>query len=240
MNEPLQRSDLVADRIERAILAREFERQLPPERELAQRYRVSRGTVREALHMLVARGLLTRRQGSGTFINDDTDRRTAEIWSDMVTRHPRLQESLIEFRAMLERRTAELAAKRHTAADRKRLLQAAKAVDAAYGGNDRREQIQADVAYHRAIADAAHNPVFSYLMASLLKLLHEHVQLSIAGLQPQSEPAQQLRAQHQTLIEAIVGRDAVAAGLAADRHMDYVRIQLNDLHSLSRRVDGPS
>lgn len=230
MSEPLlQRSDRVAERLERAIVAREFEGRLPPERELARRYRVSRGTVREALGMLVARGLLTRRQGAGTFINDDTDRRTAEVWSDMVARHPRLQESLIEFRAMLECRAAELAAARHTPADRRRLQQAAKTVDAAYGGGDRRMQIEADVALHRAIADAAHNPVFSYLMASLMKLLHEHVQLSIAGLQPQSEPARQLRAQHQLLVEAILARDSGSAGRAAGRHMDYVRVQLNDL-----------
>lgn len=225
----LQRSDHIADRIERAIVAREFEGRLPPERELAERYGVARATLREALGVLVARGLLTRRQGSGTYINDDTDRRTAEVWSDMVARHPRLQENLIEFRAMLECRTAELAAERHTAADRKRLLQAAKAVDVAYGGDDRHAQIRADVAYHRAIADATHNPVFSYLMASLLKLLHEHVQLSIAGLQPQTEPARQLRAQHHQLVEAILARDVAAAARAAAAHMDYVRVQLNDL-----------
>ena len=170
MSEPLlQRGDAVAEAIERAIVAREFEDRLPPERALAERYRVSRGTVREAIGKLVARGLLSRRQGAGTFINDDTDRRTAEIWSDMVERHPRLQESLIEFRTMMECRTAELAATRHTTADRRRLQQVARDVDAAYGASDRRVQIEADVAYHRAIADAAHNPVFSYLMGSLLK-----------------------------------------------------------------------
>lgn len=234
MSEPLlQRGDLVAQQIERAIVAREFEGQLPPERALAERYRVSRGTVREAIGKLVARGLLSRRQGAGTFINDDTDRRTAEIWSDMVERHPRLQESLIEFRTMMECRTAELAATRHTVADRRRLQQVARDVDAAYGASDRRAQIEADVAYHRAIADAAHNPVFSYLMGSLLNLLHDHVQLSIAGMQPDTEPSRQLRAQHQALIDAILSRDAAAAGRAAGRHMDYVRVQLNDLRSAS-------
>lgn len=234
MSEPLlQRGDAVAEAIERAIVAREFEDRLPPERALAERYRVSRGTVREAIGKLVARGLLSRRQGAGTFINDDTDRRTAEIWSDMVERHPRLQESLIEFRTMMECRTAELAATRHTAADRRRLQQVARDVDAAYGASDRRVQIEADVAYHRAIADAAHNPVFSYLMGSLLNLLHDHVQLSIAGMQPDTEPSRQLRAQHQALIDAILSRDSAAAGRAAGRHMDYVRVQLNDLRSVA-------
>lgn len=230
MRDDLQhRGDAIAEAIERAIVGREYEGRLPPERTLAERYQVSRGTIREAIGKLVARGLLSRRQGSGTFINDDTDRRNAEIWTDMVERHPQLQESLIEFRTMMECRTAELAATRHTAADRRRLQQVARAVDAAYGGSDRHAQIKADVACHRAIADAAHNPVFSYLMGSLLNLLHDHVQLSIAGLQPDTEPSRQLRAQHQALIDAILSRDAAAAGRAAGRHMDYVRVQLNDL-----------
>ncbi|MEQ9010564.1 FadR/GntR family transcriptional regulator [Algiphilus sp.] len=222
------RSELVAEKIERAIFAYEFRGRLPPERELATRYAVSRATLREALSLLVARGLLTRRQGSGTYINDDSDRRMAEIWSDMADRHPRLQDDLIEFRVMLECHTAQMAAARHDDVDRTRLTSAAEAVDAAYNGSDRHEQIRADVAFHRAIADASHNPVFTYLVASLLKLLHEHVQLSIAGLAPGSYTAQQLRAQHRALAEAILARDIVAARHCAEAHMNFVRVTLND------------
>lgn len=223
------RSERVAEEIERSVFAYEFRGRLPPERQLAVRYSVSRATLREALSLLVARGLLTRRQGSGTFINDDSDRRMAEVWSDMADRHPRLQDDLIEFRVMLECHTAQLAAARHDARDRARLAEAAEAVDVAYSRSDRREQIRADVAFHRAIADATHNPVFTYLVASLLKLLHDHVQLSIAGLEPRSETTQQLRAQHRALAEAILARDVGAAGHHADAHMRFVRVTLNDL-----------
>ena len=62
----------------------------------------------------------------------------------------------------------------------------------------------------------------------LLTLLHEHVQLSIAGLEPQSDTAAQLRGQHQALVDAILQRDVIAAGKRAARHMEYVRVQLND------------
>lgn len=102
-------------------------------------------------------------------------------------------------------------------------------MDAAYAGNDRREQIRSDVAFHRAIADATHNPVFSYLMSSLLKLLHEHVQLSLAGLEPQSQTSQQLRAQHRALLAAILGGDSEQARRVAVGHMDFVAVRLNAL-----------
>jgi GntR family transcriptional repressor for pyruvate dehydrogenase complex len=223
-----RRSEQVAHRIERSILSRDFERRLPPERELAERYGVSRASVREGIGLLVARGLLTRRQGDGTYINTRSEQRMAEIWSDMAQRHPRLQENLIEFRTMLECQTAELAALRHDARDRERLIKAEAAVSAAYNGNDRKEQIGSDVAFHSAIADAAHNPLFSYLMASLLQLLHEHVQLSIAGLAPKSEMASQLRTQHRALLDAILSRDAVRARSVADGHMSFVKVRLND------------
>jgi DNA-binding FadR family transcriptional regulator len=151
---------------------------LPAERTLAERLQVSRATAREAIGRLVARGVLERRQGDGTYVIAATERRMAEIWQDMARNHPMLQADLVEFRAMLEGRTAELAALRHDDGDRARLQAAHAAVDAAYSGSDRLAQIRSDVAFHRAIADATHNPVFSYLIASLLALLHDHVQVS--------------------------------------------------------------
>jgi GntR family transcriptional repressor for pyruvate dehydrogenase complex len=226
---PLPASERIARELETAIVARRYEQRLPAERELAQQHRVSRATMREAIGLLVARGLLTRRRGAGTYINDERDEQLAGLWSEMAGRHPRLQENLIEFRAMLERQAAALAATRHDAADAKRLKRAYTEVEAAYLGGDRGAQIRSDVGFHRAIADATHNPVFSYLMASLLKLLHEHVQLSLAGLEPQATAAVHLRRQHRALLDAILARDAAGAERLAAGHIEFVRVHLNDL-----------
>lgn len=225
------RVEQVARRLENAILERglRHDQRLPSERALAVELGVSRATVREAMGTLVSRGLLIKRWGDGTYVLEPSDRRMAEVWLDMARQHPRLQRDLVEFRAMLESRTAELAATRHDQEDRLRLQAAFDAVDAAYTGNDRREQIRSDVAFHRAIADASHNPVFSYLMSSMLKLLHEHVQLSLAGLDPQSDTSQQLRTQHAALLAAILAGDAEQARRTASGHMDFVALRLNAL-----------
>lgn len=228
MNSQVQQ---VIHHLEASILKGAFpvDHRLPSERALAEQLSVSRATVREAIAALVSRGMLTRRQGDGTYAIEQSDHRMAEIWLDMAQQHPMLQGDLVEFRAMLESRTAELAARRHDAGDRVRLQEALDSVDAAYAGGDRKEQIRSDVAFHRAIADATHNPVFSYLMSSLLKLLHEHVQLSLAGLEPQSPTAQQLRRQHRALAAAILARDAERARQVAGLHMDFVATRLNAL-----------
>lgn len=221
----------VARQIEAALLggSGRDDARLPSERALAERFAVSRATVREAIASLVSRGLLTRRRGDGTYPVPQADRGMAEIWGDMAQQYPMLQGDLVEFRVMLERETAQLAAVRHDAHDRERLEATYAAVDAAYAGNNRARQIRSDVAFHRAIADATHNPVFSYLMSSLLKLLHEHVQLSLAGLEPHSPTAQQLRAQHRQLLDAILARDAKRARQCAGEHMDFVAVKLNSL-----------
>lgn len=221
----------LARQIEAAIVDGSFaaDKRLPSERTLAQRHDVSRTTVREAIASLVTRGLLTRRQGDGTYIVAQGDRRMAEVWLDMAQQYPMLQGDLVEFRGMLESHTAELAALRHDEQDKLRLRSTYEAVDLAYAGDNRSEQIRCDVAFHRAIADATHNPVFSYLMSSLLKLLHDHVQLSLAGIEPGSSTAQQLRAQHARVYEAIITRDARAARHAASDHIRFVAVSLNAL-----------
>lgn len=224
-----RRVEAVVDHLEAAIVQGVYApgTRLPGERALGAALGVSRATVRDALAALVSRGLLQRRHGDGTYVNDQAERQMAEVWVDMAERHPALQGDLIEFREMLESRAAELAATRHDAADRERLLAALAAVDAAYSGEDRAAQIRSDVAFHRAIAEATHNPLFAYLMNSLLRLLHEHVQLSLAGVAPHSDTAHQLRVQHRALAEAILARDAERARRQAGGHIDFVGVRLN-------------
>ena len=202
---------------------------LPAERALAISHGVSRATVRDAIASLVARGLLERRRGDGTYVTAPSERHMAEIWRDMAQSHPGLQGDLVEFRAMLETQAAGLAAVRHDADDRERLIAAHARVDAAYAASDRTEQIRSDVDFHRAIADATHNPVFAYLTASLLSLLHDHVQLSLAGVAAATPVARALRGQHDALLDAILARDRPRARAVAAGHIDFVAVRLNAL-----------
>lgn len=222
---------MVAQRLLRAIQSGSFKAgaPLPSERVLAERWGLSRPAIREGISMLVAKGMLTRRQGLGTFLNDVAEQRSVEIWADMALQHPHLQGDLLEFRRMLECRAAELAAQRHDADDRNRLEQTAAAVDRAWSTSDRKEQLLTDVAFHHAIAEATHNPVFAYLMSSLHALLLSHMQLTAAGTQIKTREAEQVRLQHRNLLKAILARNAKAASVAAAEHLDYVRVHLNHL-----------
>lgn len=217
--------DQLALQLERAILAREYlpGERLPAERPWAAQLGVSRPVLREALGQLVERGLVRRQHGAGTYVTERPDERRADPWTQLLQRQPLMQGDLLEFREMLELRCAELAAERADAADLALLAERHAAVAAAYAGSDRPAQVRADVAFHGAIAQATRNPVFSYLVATLLELLHEHVHMSIADLAPDSAEARQLACQHAALWAAISDHDPVRARRAVQQHIDYVR-----------------
>jgi GntR family transcriptional repressor for pyruvate dehydrogenase complex len=206
---------------------------LPSERELAVRLGVSRATLREAVGKLVERGLLIRRQGAGTYVCEQIDDRMSDPWTEMLRRHPLMQGDLLEFREMLEARMAELAAVRANEQDRSMLTNRFEAVALAYREPNRPAQINADIAFHRAIADATHNPVFSLLNACLTKLLHEHIQISISDLPHDSDASRTLTVQHQALFDAILKQDPVKARRAATAHIGFVKVRLN--HGLHER-----
>ncbi|HEY0917100.1 MAG TPA: FadR/GntR family transcriptional regulator [Solimonas sp.] len=221
----------VANRLERAIQKGEIRpgEAVPSERELAAQWGYSRPIIREGISMLVAKGILTRRHGRGTFLNDISQQVGSSIWADLSRRHPDLQAHLLEFRHMLERRSAELAAERHDARDRQRLQDAEAAVHLAFSARDRQQRMRADLALHHSIADATHNPVYGYLMRSMHKMLHEHMELSLIGHDDDAELLGQVQRQHRLLVQAILARDAEAAGQIAAGHIEFIRVRLNHL-----------
>lgn len=221
----------VADRLERAIRKGEFKRDeaIPSERVLAESWGLSRPIVREGISMLVAKGILTRRHGRGSFVNDIEAQLGNSIWGDMSRRHPNIQADLLEFRHMLERRCAELAAERHDAKDRQRLEEAEAAVYLAFCGEDKHQQIEADMAFHHSIADAAKNPVYGYLMRSMHRVLLEHMQLTLVGHVASKELLAQIQQQHRRLMQAILARDAQAAGEVAAEHIEFVSLRMNHI-----------
>lgn len=221
----------VANRLERAIQKGEIRagEAVPSERELSQKWSVSRTVVREGISMLVAKGILTRKHGLGTFLNDISQQVAGSIWADMSRRHPDLQKHLLEFRSMLECRSAELAAERYNAKDKQRLIKAENDVYMAFSSNDKKQRMLADLAFHHTIADATHNPLYGYLMRSMHKMLYEHMELSLVGHESDVDIVEAVKSQHKLLTKAILARDSKTAGKLAGGHIEFVRVRLNHL-----------
>jgi GntR family transcriptional regulator, transcriptional repressor for pyruvate dehydrogenase complex len=189
---------------------------LPPERELAETLRVARGVVREAVKVLAVRGLVSVRPGLGTYISEVS----ADAISGHLDRYFRLgnqsHSDLIELRQILEVEFAALAAQRAQPEDLEEMRRALEEMD--HNIDQARLYIDADQAFHLAIARAARNEMFPLLIEAVAGYL-EASRLMIFKVPGAPQRGQ---AWHRKLCEAIERRDAPAARQAMRAHMIQV------------------
>ncbi|MEP5780668.1 MAG: GntR family transcriptional regulator, partial [Hyphomicrobiales bacterium] len=116
-------SDVIVEQLESMILEGSFSagQKLPPERELAAQFAVSRPSIREAIQKLVARGVLFSRHGGGTYVSDQLGSAFADPLQDLLSAHDEFLYDQLEFRDALEGLAAYYAALRSTDADKAKL-----------------------------------------------------------------------------------------------------------------------
>jgi GntR family transcriptional repressor for pyruvate dehydrogenase complex len=218
-------SDTVAAELEKRMLEGSLKPgdRLPPERTLALDLGVSRPSLREAIQKLVSKGLLSTRHGGGTHVTDRLEAHFVDPWQDMLKGHPLLHRDLLEFRQMLESQAAALAAERATDVDIGRLDAVHSALEASYSSGDLALCIDADVAFHQAIAEASHNVLIGHLTASLMRVIHGHVSGNLEHLHTRPERWNQLQSQHRAIWQAIREHRPQEAASAARDHIEFVR-----------------
>lgn len=223
-------ADTIATELEKRILEGSLKAgdRLPPERELALDLGVSRPSLREAMQKMVSKGLLSTRHGGGTYVTDRLDAHFVDPWQDMLKDHPLLHRDILEFRQMLESQAAMLAAERATDADLSRLDASYTALEAIYAHDDISACIDADVAFHQAIAEATHNVLIGHLTASLMRVIHGHVASNLAHLHARPQRWGQLQTQHSAIWQAIRERQPQAAAEAARGHIEFVRQSMEE------------
>ncbi|MEN9481088.1 MAG: hypothetical protein RLZZ298_2483 [Pseudomonadota bacterium] len=231
-------SDAVASSLERRILEGSLKPgdRLPPERELALEFGVSRPSLREAIQKLASKGMVQSRQGGGTYVTDRLESSFFDPWQEMMGAHPNLREDMLEFRRMLEGQAAEWAAERATESDLTRLEQTFNALNDAFSADDLDRRSTADIAFHQAVGEASHNALLGHLSAALLRLMHDNIHLNLGELKSIPAASTLLKNQHAAIHAAIRERKPQAARAAAETHIDFVRETLaQTLRTVARR-----
>jgi GntR family transcriptional repressor for pyruvate dehydrogenase complex len=234
----LRVSDVVAASLERRILEGALKPgdRLLPERELAAELGVSRPSLREAIQKLASKGMVQSRQGGGTYVTDSLQSPFSDPWRDLFGSHPNLHEDMLEFRHMLEGQAAAWAAERAGEADLARLALAFSALREAFAGDDAERRSLADIAFHQAVGDAAHNALIGHLSTALLHLMNDSIRLNLSELKAVPAANALLLSQHAAIHQAIVERKPQVARRAAETHIDFVRETLaQSLRSVARR-----
>lgn len=197
---------------------------LPSESEICRSSQVSRPTVREALMRLHADGLVTTRQGSGTYVRH----RPSEHLTRLVEASD-IAEMLrcFEVRLGLESQAAGLAAQRRTGAQVDAIFAALDALRAAFAGGS--VPARTDFAFHLAVAAASGNPLFGEILDTLNETIQRIMAVALGITRSGSqERARRVFDEHEAIAEAIRQGDAEAATLTMRYHLHRARQRLTD------------
>lgn len=195
---------------------------LPGERALSEQFGVSRPILRDALKELEARGLLVSRHGGGTYVADIIGQIFSAPVAALVSRHERATVDYLEYRRELEGLTAELAAKRATAADKALLTRIVDDMRAAHEAGNFDDEMAADVELHGTIGEAAHNIILLHTVRACYRLLSEGIFAHRKMVFDVPDARERLLLQHIAIHDAILAGDPARARKAAEEHIDFV------------------
>jgi GntR family transcriptional regulator, transcriptional repressor for pyruvate dehydrogenase complex len=198
---------------------------LPPERELVQRFGVSRSSIRDAIRSLEAVGLLEPRQGVGTVVRAlSADAVVSPVTSVLLEKRKAINE-LVDVRLILEPPLAWRAALHATPEQIREMETILDRQDAKLQQGE--PATEEDTAFHHAVAMAADNTVMLKLLNVLMDVLHEARErsLQIGARQRKS------LAGHRRIVAALKQRDPEAAQVAMRQHiLEIQKIVLQELY----------
>ncbi|MGI6555621.1 MAG: FadR/GntR family transcriptional regulator [Bacillota bacterium] len=190
---------------------------LPSERDLAEMFNCSRVSVRQALTILEAQGLVVRKVGGGTYKADEDDFELSQLVSLLMPEHEEdAIDDPLEVRRLMEPQIARLAAVRATEED------IALMEDCLRRQEEKVERgqliIQEDSQFHYAIARATKNGIIIRLGEAINDMIWETRQKSIMA----EQGAKRSLEGHYLIFEAIKNKDGEGASKAMEEHLREV------------------
>ena len=218
----LRASEEVYSRLRSQILSGQFKPgdSLPSERSMMDSFKRSRPTIREALRMLERAGLVKSFHGKyGAVVLSPGADSIMQPLADMISLRNVSDDELLEVRELVEIAVAQWAALRYTDEDGKQLLKSLKDVADAV---DSDSFFKADLRFHHALAAATQNPICEAMHTALHQLVLEILTEGFFRhtLRRQSELQLEIIRDHEAVYNAVIARDAIAAG---ERMREHVR-----------------
>lgn len=230
----------IATSIRDAIMEQRLkvDERLPTEEELAERFGVSRPTIREALKQLAAQNLIWTRRGpaGGSFVKKPSHEEIRDQLSSMTSVLVSVGEfnlsSIVEARHELERVCCRLAAERRTEGQLNAMvtelhIQCDTAITDV-------EFCASDVRFHRLIVEATDNPVLRFLMSAVIEVLQPVLNLVVYRFRERGLIVEQ----HQAIYDALKARQPERAVAGLDRQMLYLKEKYAAAQEWRRQKDA--
>ncbi|TRY30618.1 pyruvate dehydrogenase complex transcriptional repressor PdhR [Aliiglaciecola sp. M165] len=231
-------SDVITEQLESMIIDGRLlaGQKLPPERELAEKFAVSRPSLREAIQNLEARGLLLRKQGGGTFIKRKLTASVTDPLLELIAQRPETQFDLLEFRHALEGMAAYYAALRGQPDDHVALNKALASVKLLSVNVEKEEEAAALSDFYLAMAQASHNMVLIHVMRSLQPMMKDNIRANLEMLVDNQATSQEILKQREGILAAILARDPELARQASNEHLAFIEDTLLEINRQDTRI----
>jgi GntR family transcriptional repressor for pyruvate dehydrogenase complex len=218
--EPIRRSRLyqgIVEQIEGLLEKGEIRPgdQLPPERQLAEQFQVSRASVREALRTLELLGIVETRAGGGTFVRQTSPDDLARPLTGLISRGHSLAD-VIEFRGLIEPAIAALAAERVTPTQLNELGEILAAQERRVAAGE--PYADEDTRFHELIGEASRNELLTTMLGVVWDVMRESRE---QWLQTNQRAHSSVEA-HRRILAALGAHDGDAARRAAAEHIKAV------------------
>lgn len=213
----------IEEQIYHYILNKPFEvgDKLPNEFELGKRFGVGRSTIREAVKLLVSKGVLEVRRGSGTYVISTTPADLDPLGLQGRADRMKLALDLVDARILLEPGIAEMAARNATEEDIERLKKLCDLTEMKIKEGD--DYINEDIAFHTCVAECSKNVVVEQLIPIIDTAVLMFVNVTCRMLKKESIET------HRAVTDAIAERDPIGAKTAMMMHMTYNRNMIKKL-----------
>ncbi|HVN25221.1 MAG TPA: FadR/GntR family transcriptional regulator [Syntrophorhabdales bacterium] len=231
-------SAAVTDQLKRSILLGHFKSgdKLPPERELAEQFQVSRVAIREALRVLETSGFIATRQGvsGGTFVTDLTFRQLSNAFLDLFLADKISIPEVYQVRLLVEPEVARLAALNVTPGYAERLKAYLDAEDETSA--TLREDLERKTAVHFVLAEMCGNRFLEGLVRSVMQMTRRIIE----AVHPDQPPFLHPAGMHRPIIKAVLAGNSRAAEAAMRKHATQFGKTLMELERTYRKRQAAS
>jgi GntR family transcriptional regulator, transcriptional repressor for pyruvate dehydrogenase complex len=186
---------------------------IAPEREFATQLKISRASLRAGIGYLAAMGVLNVRHGVGTFVAEGEPASHTFSMHLLSVLHGFTPNQMFEARLILESSLAALAAER--GGDEHFAVMSEEVTEMYATFDEPQDYLIHDVRFHRAIAEAAGNPILAVLMETVATAVYDERRRTVE----QSLDLRQSAEMHRAIYRAIRTRDAAAARKTMEQHL---------------------
>ncbi|MCR5177159.1 MAG: FadR family transcriptional regulator [Anaerovibrio sp.] len=210
--------ELTTDRIIDYITTRQLQPgdKVPTEAEFLEKFSVSRGTLREAFKILIARNILESRQGAGTFISSRQGIPDDPLGLTFIYDDQMLALDMIDLRLMIEPKSAQLAAVNATDEQKQALIDIMNELENRIHNGE--SYVDLDGKFHQLIAESTGNKVIGNLTYILFSSIEKNIELTLNSLSVSNTLFY-----HRRILNAILNGNIFEAYNFMTNHLSLIR-----------------